>query len=145
MKEGLGWFVAPKGLQGVSTPGIYPRRRALKGRKSERDHNMKISSRNNMPESLALALSHIVFSFKKRIPFLQSTELRSNASALRPFRANRFIRCFPGLKPRAESCGPFGAKSHPKSTLIFAPFGSGSLTWLRDRGCQESGSLWNVR
>jgi integrase len=37
--------------------------------------------------------------------------------SLRPFRANRFIGCFPGLKPRAESCSPFGAKNRPKPSL----------------------------
>ena len=75
-----------------------------------------------MSESLALAFLHIVFFTKKRRPFLQSAELRSEAYALRPFRANRFIGCYPGLKPRAESCGPFGAKNHPKNTVIIAPF-----------------------
>jgi hypothetical protein len=78
---------------------------------------------NSIPESLVLPLLHIVFFTKKRMPFLQSAELRSEVYALRPFRANRFIGCFPGLKLRAESCSPFGAKNYFKNTVILAPLG----------------------
>ena len=35
----------------------------------------------------------------------------------RPFRANHLFGWFPGLKPWAESYGPFWGKSHPKFYL----------------------------
>ena len=59
-------------------------------------------------------LLNLVFSTERRMPFPQSAEVESDLYVLRPFRANRFIGCYPGLKPRAESCSPFGAKNHPK-------------------------------
>ena len=31
------------------------------------------------------------------------------------------------LKPRAESCSPFGAKNRPNPLLILAPFGTGQI------------------
>ena len=36
----------------------------------------------------------------------------------RPFRANRFIGCFPGLKPWAKFFGPSGAIKHPPCVPI---------------------------
>src|ERR1700719_5027650 len=35
----------------------------------------------------------------------------------RPFRANRFFGCFPGLKPWAESYSPCGAKKTSQTAL----------------------------
>src|SRR5580700_283492 len=39
-------------------------------------------------------------------------------SFLRPFAARRREGRFPGLKPRAESCSPFGAKTVPTSPSL---------------------------
>jgi hypothetical protein len=62
----------------------------------------------------------------------------------RPFRANRVIEYFPGLKPWAESCSPFGAKP-AVMLLILVPFNPGpspktpsgdSMTGAKHRLCQ---------
>jgi hypothetical protein len=64
-KEGLGHFCAPNGRQDLAR-GFN--RRALKGRKIEHINNTRILCSDTMPQSLPLALLHIVFSTKKRIP-----------------------------------------------------------------------------
>ena len=100
---------------GVSTPGTYrPKRRALKGRKIEHGNNRQRECNHRTAESLAPDLLNLVFSTERRMLFPQSAEVGSDLYVLRPFRANRLIGYYPGLKPRAESCSPFGAKNHPK-------------------------------
>jgi putative transposase len=47
----------------------------------ERDNNTNILCIEDMAQSLALVLVHIIFSTKNRSPFLQSTEVRSQAHA----------------------------------------------------------------
>jgi hypothetical protein len=42
-------------------------------------------------------------------------------STWRPFRAQSGLGRFPGLKPRAESCSPFGAKTHSILDCHFFP------------------------
>jgi hypothetical protein len=37
----------------------------------------------------------------------------------RPFRAGHFWDVFPGLKPRAESCSPFGTKTSLTAVPVF--------------------------
>jgi hypothetical protein len=75
----------PEGITGLS-PGFQPRvtpndRPALKGRQKR---------------------------FKARAP---ERSLSLTTTICRPFRAGRFVIGNPGLKPRAESCNPFGTKS----------------------------------
>jgi hypothetical protein len=41
-------------------------------------------------------------------------------SELTPFQGGPFIGRFPGLKPRAKSCGPFGAKNNQKRPYLSA-------------------------
>jgi hypothetical protein len=47
----------------------------------ERYKNRNILRTEKMAQSLALVLVHIIFSTKNRSPFLQSTEVRSQAHA----------------------------------------------------------------
>ena len=50
---------------------------------------------------------------------------------LTPFQGGTVYWTVPGvetrLKPRAESCSPFGAKNRPNPLLILAPFGTGQI------------------
>ena len=76
----------PEGTGGFS-PGFQPWERTIrgdapcKGGKIESDRNTNLLCVNNMSRSLALVLVHIIFSTKNRSPFLQSTEVRSQAHA----------------------------------------------------------------
>jgi hypothetical protein len=110
---------APKGLEDsaqgfnpgkprVSTLGTnQPERRALKGRQIERTSNVKASSNCSTSQLRILIFAAIV-----------------SGHPLAPSGRTRLFWGFPGLKPRAESCSPFGAKS-PIILLIFAPFSPG--------------------
>ena len=81
----LGCFLPRRGCRiqpRVSTLGTdHPWRRALSGRKIESDSNIHLLRSNGMSQSLALVLVRIIFSTKNRSPFLQSTEVRSQAHA----------------------------------------------------------------
>jgi REP element-mobilizing transposase RayT len=66
----------------VSTLGTeHPWRRAQSGRKIESVGNINVLCIDDMAQSLALVLVHIIFSTENRSPFLQSTEVRSQAHA----------------------------------------------------------------
>jgi hypothetical protein len=57
-------------------------------------------------------------------PFSVAFEGHFAHTISRPFRANRFIGCFPGLKPWAKFFSPSGAikEETAETSLIFAPF-----------------------
>ena len=116
---------APKGPKGSArgfNPGnLPPQATRPKGRKIEHGKNRQKECNHRTAKSLAPDLLNLVFSTERRMPFPQSAEVGSDLYVLRPFRANRFIGCYPGLKPRAESCSPFGAKNHPQNAILPAP------------------------
>jgi hypothetical protein len=89
---------------GVSTPGnFHSRRRALKGCRGTRSAPPNVAPQNR-DESLVDVRAVTDTGY---IVFLTSL----GQSMWRPFRARRCLGRFPGLKPRAESCSPFGAKT----------------------------------
>jgi hypothetical protein len=89
---------------GVSTPGTFrPRCRALKGRRRTQSIPPIVPPQNRDEALVDVRVEtdagYIVF----------LTVL--GQSMWRPFRARCGLGRFPGLKPRAESCSPFGAKN----------------------------------
>ena len=101
-------FRAPKGLYdsawGFNPRNLPPRRRALKGRRRTRSIPPDLAPPNRVESPVDVHAEtggeYTVFS-----PLL-------GQSMWRPFRARWGLGPIPGrLKPRAESCSPFGAKT----------------------------------
>jgi hypothetical protein len=128
----LGRFIAPEGLQdsaqGFNPGNRPPGRRALKGRQIRRIRNRRKEHIYLGAAIAPLCAGAHYFSHREIVSLLTNTLFLfgSNRTHLahvisRPFRANRFFGCFPGLKPWAESYSPCGAKNIPNG-LILVPF-----------------------
>jgi len=128
-KEDLGRFIAPEGLeilaQGFNPGNRPPGKRALKGRQIRPIKKQTRRTYYIRPAIAQLCAGAHYFSQREYL-YLTNTLFLCGALGAhrthpisRPFRANRFIGCFPGLKPWAESYSPCGAK-HPKRTCLRA-------------------------
>src|ERR1700719_4276906 len=97
---------------------------------------------------LLLLLIHVqvpILAPVRQIDATPSSLFGSNRTPLahvisRPFRANRFFGCFPGLKPWAESYSPCGAKKHPKRPYLRAIRDRSDVSLL---GLESSSSSWS--
>jgi hypothetical protein len=118
---------------GVSTPRIFqPRRRALKGRRRTRSIPPKVAPQNR-DESLVDVRAETDAGY---IVFLTLL----GQSKWRPFGAQFGLGLFPGLKPLAESCSPFGAKTRSIISIASSSLGSASNFVTPSFGSQESRS-----
>jgi hypothetical protein len=113
---------------GVSTPGTYhPQRRALKGRKIEQGNALRPFRANRFigcypglkPMGAKLSGSRRSVSALHLFKAVQTEMVRLHFDASASFESLKLALM--GLKPRAEPCGPFGAKNYPKNTVILAP------------------------
>jgi hypothetical protein len=104
---------------GVSTPGTFrPRRCALKGRRRRRP----------VPPDVALQnrdMSLIDVRAETDAGYIVFLTLLGQLM-WRPFRARCGLGRFPGLKPRAESCSRFGAKTRSIISIAASFLGSAS-------------------
>ena len=98
---------APKGLRdsarGFNPRNLPPRRRALKGRRRARSIPPDLAPPNQDQSPVDVHAE----TGGQDIVFLTLL----GQSIWRPFRVRWGLGRFPGLKPRAESCSPFGAKT----------------------------------
>jgi hypothetical protein len=136
----------PEGATGLS-PGFQPRfqpwepntpeQRALKGRQVESSYNAEVRSNYSTSQLTTL--------------ILRNDGCEIHLVSCRPFRAKRLFWGFPGLKPWAKSCCPFGAS--PSGGMIMrlnrykpwanlsCPFGAGLLGSIT--GAKHKQSLGN--
>jgi hypothetical protein len=72
----------------------------LKGRKIERCNNTNIECSDNMSQSLALVLVHIIFSTKNRTEFVLMSDMCGidPGQSLRPCEGESFHWMFPGVE-----------------------------------------------
>src|ERR1700733_12790071 len=98
---------------GVSTPGTFLlRQRALKGRRRTRPIPPRVAPQNRDELVVDLRADADV----GYAVFLTLVD----RSTWRPFRARCVLGRFPGLKPRADSCRPFGAKTRSIISIAIA-------------------------